>query len=473
MSSIIFDNIRINGAKNFLSELSKLTTYAFVARPNAWSGATPTPIGSYTEQSNLYESIISYKPLNPIYSSLVCPVYRWTSGVTYGMYSSELGSNTNPSSPYYVLNSTNDVYLCLYNHTSVANPNGIPSTDEPVGNSNSRYNGPNDGYIWKYLYTLSNSGIQYQLDSDYMPVNTETDLIVVDGEISCCYPLTLGSGMASNTQSVPYYYCRIVGDGEGAVLQFRIVDGFISDQAVVRTGQNYTYAVVDMVDGRIYDSLFDLDNDTNTLSIGGTKPTFRINLPPPGGFLYDIPTTLKAYTVSSIVEFKYGFDSVGGDAAFFTQSKFRQYGVIKDIRKQDGTIASGVNYSGLYSIKLSAITTSFVFGETISQGNARGMVVHMDEPRGVVFYIQSRELHTVDNRIVRFSGTDSITGSLGGSATPNTNYSGSVSTFQYINGYSIPQIKKNTGTMLYLNNLQQQIERSPTNIERVKFIINF
>ena len=95
----------------------------------------------------------------------------WISGVTYDMYRPDynigngelikypikLTSNSSGSlaydSTFYVMNQFYQVYKCLYNGQTPENPLGVSSTVEPVGVSTSPFI-TNDGYRWKYLYTI-------------------------------------------------------------------------------------------------------------------------------------------------------------------------------------------------------------------------------------------------------------------------------------------------------------------------------
>lgn len=483
MTSIVTDAMRLRNAKCFLDDINLNETYIFIGRPEPWTNDSnpPSPTGSLQEQKKVYQSITSYKPVIPDDISPVTYRFNWTSGVTYKMYDDTLTPSSQEipegTYAYYVLNNINQVFLCLYNGTSPSNPNGVPSVDQPTGSGVNPFIGPNDGYIWKYLYTLSSESVTKHLTSIYLPVEN-SPVSPKSGEIRVVYPTTTGSNMASNTPSVPYYYCNIVGDGSGAVFRFSVTNGTISDFDVVRTGENYTFANVDISDGRIYSSLSDLDNQSVPLSIGGTKPDFRIILPPSGGYTYDTMNTLSAYYLSVNSELKYGYQIAGGDSGFFTQMKFRQYGLVNKPTLPNGDPVDGSNYIGCYSVKLASGTGTYQYGETITQtvNNVltEGFVVHWDSINKILFYIQTSELHSVNGSIIRFTGNNQINGLTSlASYTPNISFTGEVTevNLNFIDGYSTPQLSTNAD-ILYLSNIQP-VQRSTDQIENLKFIIKF
>jgi len=482
MSAIITDNMRLASARRFLRSVDDLTIYAFMGRPQAWTNdfLPPAPTGTVDESRQLHQSITSYKPVLPENVLPVTHRFNWTEGTTYQMYSPLLtpAAQEIPEGtyPYYVLTSNNDVYVCIYNGTSRTNTNGVPSVDEPTGAGTGIFTGPSDGYIWKFLYSVSSEMAADHLTNTYLPIPVvSSPLTSINGEVICVYPTTTGTGMANNTTVIPYYYCNVVGDGVGAVCRFNVVNGFINNASMIRTGRDYTFATVDCVDGRIYQSLNDLDAVSGGLSIGGTKPTFTIILPPPGGYTFDFMNTLCGYYLSVNVKARYGYQIPGGDVGFYTDMTFRQHGLIADMELSDGSgIAAAVNLSGCYAVKLSSMGQAFVFGETISQGNARGYVVHCDAVRNILFYIQTAASHRINNVMYRFDGTGRISGSSGGNGFPDTTYSGTVALagVSFIDGYSGPQVKPGTGFVYYTSN-DVPVQRSTTQIETMKYVVKF
>ena len=73
---------------------------------------------------------------------------------------------------YYVLNSDFRVYICLSNGSSGDNIKGNGSQDEPtfVDTEPSEAGSSGDGYIWKYLFTVSPSDVIKFDSTEYITV---------------------------------------------------------------------------------------------------------------------------------------------------------------------------------------------------------------------------------------------------------------------------------------------------------------
>ena len=84
-------------------------------------------------------------------------------------------------SNYYVMNSNFNVYICIDNASSGINTTGNASQDEPTFTDlePSKAGDSGDGYIWKYLFTVSPSDIVKFDSTEYITVpndwGTSTD----------------------------------------------------------------------------------------------------------------------------------------------------------------------------------------------------------------------------------------------------------------------------------------------------------
>lgn len=180
-------------AESFLRELEAGDNqyFFFVARSTPWTDENNPP--NYTDsvlsEYEVMNNIIAYKKISPSDVLYALPRYEWTSGTVYDQYSdsTELFDDSDPKI-FYVVTDENNVYKCLVNNS------GGQSTVKP------RIVGPesftlSDGYTWKYLATLRESDLPYEL-TDYIPVDfavqsTDTETTnqyntqnsAVDGEI--------------------------------------------------------------------------------------------------------------------------------------------------------------------------------------------------------------------------------------------------------------------------------------------------
>ena len=112
--------------------------------------------------------MIALKKINSGDVTEVCRKNTWVSGTIYDMWRNDI-SRDNPSQPlmrldiydanYYVINEDYRVYICLYNNATPENNfQGGPSLINHFSLTlNQEAGSSGDGYIWKYLFTISPS----------------------------------------------------------------------------------------------------------------------------------------------------------------------------------------------------------------------------------------------------------------------------------------------------------------------------
>lgn len=168
--------------------------------PYATEPTAPTPIETdRNKQRELWKQAIGGKRITVGDVSHVIPRYDWTSGTVYSQYRD---TDTNLyNRQFYVLNSENSVFKCLYNNR------GAASTIEPKDFSTLPFT-LSDGYTWKYMYTISLGDADKFLTGTHMPVKTlsSSDGTVegtrqlavqnasVNGSIDVIETVNLGSG---------------------------------------------------------------------------------------------------------------------------------------------------------------------------------------------------------------------------------------------------------------------------------------
>lgn len=147
--------------------------FLFISKPSAWA-ATDTqvadiipvlPSDTVKAEYDVMRGIIGYKKIDP--SKIVFALERipWTSGNYYDAYRDdvELFNEDDPQN-FYVVTDANNIYKCV----------GIPSPLVPSRNKPSHTSSiaqkEQDGYRWKYLATVKESELPYEL-VDYVPIN--------------------------------------------------------------------------------------------------------------------------------------------------------------------------------------------------------------------------------------------------------------------------------------------------------------
>lgn len=170
-------DLSINNAEAFISALNasdgrstKNSVILYAVLGNQYPYANePTPVNPEdNEQFLQYEAhreFIGGKKITTGDVSHVTTRYNWTSGTVYSMYRDTDTDMYDRS--YYVLTDQNNVYKVLDNNK------GAQSTVKPTGFSTSSFE-TSDGYLWKYMYTISLGDANKFLTSVHMPVKTIT-----------------------------------------------------------------------------------------------------------------------------------------------------------------------------------------------------------------------------------------------------------------------------------------------------------
>ena len=168
--------------------------YVGFGKNDMWDDDQNPPSTNGSIQSYYYDvqkDLLFGTRVVPEDAGFVIPRINWTENTVYDQY-----DNTDPnlsSKMYYVLNSSNRVYKCLFNNymsPSIVMPEG----DIAVGDFNT-----SDGYKWKYLYTISSILTKKFTTNAYIPVLSDVDVIsnAEDGAIHVCMVSNTGTGYVS------------------------------------------------------------------------------------------------------------------------------------------------------------------------------------------------------------------------------------------------------------------------------------
>ena len=525
MAAIVTDQFRIANANNFVDSVldANNSYYVFLGlsnpgtssspvgfgRSTTWGTDTnsspPSPIDNLQYLSHYRNTSLFGKKLNSSNVRRIVRKVSWTSNTRYDMYRHDYSvHNLSPNAQtarlydcnYFVVNSDFKVYVCLYNgsHGDIggsSNVNGNTSQDEPTFTDlePSAAGTSGDGYIWKYLFTISPSDIVKFDSTEYivLPSNWATssdfqiqsvrdsgDSIVNNNQIKTVYIEDGGSGVyVAGTYDIK-------GDGSGAKVNIEVnSSGQITKATVVSGGSGYTFGIVDFGHAA-----------TDTIS----NPAKLIPIIPPSrGHGYDVYSELGADKVLVYSR----FDDSTKD--FPTDTKFAQVGIIKNPEKYNstGTVFTGNQYSSLGSIKLtSAFSGSPTVGAAITQstsnGTARGYIASYDTETRVLKYYQDRSLNfgntldqtdrndvTAKANVVSFASTTNTITPISGSV--DINFSGITTTIgskqvslgvTFSGGVADPEINKNTGDIIYIDN-RSLVTRDSRQKEDIKIILEF
>ena len=529
MPAIITDQFRIFNASTFLTNFVGVgetnVLYTFLGLSNStnpesggvsdWDTNTPTPIDNFEEENQYRPNILSLKRINESDVIRVVKKFRWEAGRTYEMYKPDYSINnkspvTNSTTLYdtsfVVVNSNYRVYICLNNGENPSNPSGQPSVDEPnfVDIEPRTAGTSGDGYIWKYLYTLSPQEI-IRFDSiNYIPVPNNWGVEgeskdikdnAVDGEIKIITIKSSGVGYAPNTTwtNVP-----ILGDGDGGTATILVgSDGKVSGVEVSNGGFDYTKANLSFYPGGPGTQIGGPLEGLTNVGVGTTAiADFEVIIPPKGGHGYDIYRELGAYRVMIYSTFENSIDNPD----FLTGNTFARIGIIKNPTTYNSKteIQNQAILSGVGAIKfVGSGTTGTVYSadSLISQSvgvgsTAYGYVVSFDQTTGVLKYYQPVGLATAGYgfRIHSFTSSPASGGSLtieGASvgsdldiASTFTGVSTSINNVNYnlglsfSNGIAPPEINPLSGDIIYVDH-RASINRSSTQTEDIRIIVEF
>ena len=206
--------------------------YYFLGRVSKWNtdDTSPSVIEDtfYSENSTRSE-MVSIKKVVPSDVSFVTRRIDWTQNTVYDQYDSRIDLKTKN---FYVLTDTFDVYKCLNNNYNVQ------STVKPIGTSIFPIT-LSDGYVWKYMYTITPFKRNKFLSELKMPVQKAiTDRFYNNGGIDSAIVTNGGSGYEQNLVTT----ILLTGGttGSGGILTCTVENGIINTVNVVFGGSGYT-----------------------------------------------------------------------------------------------------------------------------------------------------------------------------------------------------------------------------------------
>ena len=467
----------------------------------------PLPLDNQSEKIALYDELIAAKRITDSYARTVIRRYNWdlVANPKYDMWKPDYsatpggggqigkqtatGANSIADAKFYVMNSSYEVFKCLYNGEDPSNATGQNATEEPsVAGAN--YDSATGlytettgaGYIWKYMYTIPTDDVLKFLSSDFMPIvlpanasRTGVVSAAVPGAIDAVLVEDAGAGLpASQT-----LYTSIKGDGTGGVVQLVTNgSGTITSASVQARGTGYTYANILLGNGNLFS---DTGLSSAVATGGGATGAIEAILPPEGGHGSDHETELNGKRVMTNIRLTYA----EGSGDFPVDNDFRRIGIIADpLEWGTTTFATADTLSGLKSIKITGATADYNTDEkivqTVTGGTAYGTVVSWtldsgSTTAGVLKYIQTNDAHT-DNGVVRAfesNGSNAITGeSSAASGNVDTGYASTLLGVTFSAGLAAPEVENNSGDVIYVEN-RRLITRAADQIEDIKLVIEF
>ena len=127
----------------------------------------PEPVDSYQNiYYDIWRNVIGAKRIQSSDVSHAANRNSWVSGTVYAEYDDQDADLS--TKQFYVTTSEGNIYKCIDNNR------GSASTIEPTGVVTGDIILMNDGYRWKYMYTIGSARALKFLTTDYVPVQTLT-----------------------------------------------------------------------------------------------------------------------------------------------------------------------------------------------------------------------------------------------------------------------------------------------------------
>lgn len=399
--------------------------YLFIGKSTAFpdDNAPPTPVNSTANiEFTPWRDMYGAKRITTADVTHAVPRHDWTSGTVYDQYDDQ---DTNLlDDDFYVMTEDYNVYKCLFNNS------GAASTTKPTGVSSSEFTTA-DGYIWKFMYTVTTAKALKFLTNDYIPVQTlasddgtdqwDVQTAAVDGAIHVVKVTSGGSGYGSAPA------VTITGDGTGATANCTISAGAVTAVTITNKGSGYTRATV-------------------TFASGAAAATAIIS--PKGGHGSNAVEELGGKYVMLNVRLD------GNESnTISTANEFRQVGIVRDPYTYGTTTrAVASSYRQTFKYSLTGVSSGpFTLDETVTSGSNTATVVEWDNTNSHLYSTLPLNLG--------FANGASVSGGTSGA-------SGTISVID------TPGLRPYSGDIIYVEN-RVPISRASDQIEDVKLIIQF
>ena len=424
--------------------------YCFIAKNDDWPDNIPEdPQLTQKYIKNIYSNIFAVKKITSENVRLVIPRFDWTTNLIYDYYRDDVNMHVMDNNlqliyKFYVRNKYNQIFKCLWNN------NGNVTTDEPFFQpgsygTNNIFKG-NDGYKWKYLYTIDGKSVQSFIDSSWITVPiTLIPGLVYSGQT--LDPIETSAGIGNidvinvvnggNNYDAGNNIIQVVitGDGTGATAIVEEENGSITDIIVTNTGTGYTYANVEI------------------FSVVGSNCTAIAPVSPIGGHGYDSCSELGVCHVMYSIEFNSSENSL-----IPIDILYNQIGLIYNPLSKSTYphFADDSIYKTTTDLVVAPGFGVYTSGEWIYQGN-------------------SFEDNTFKAKILSFEPETNIISliNIKGNLTLNASVFGNTSkTTRTLMLISSPDFIKHSGYISYIEN-RDSVERSTDGIEQFKFVLGY
>lgn len=542
--SIITSKQRLLNAKRFFEQAESdvdRNLYFFMGKSMPWTTESlpDTPVDTVEDEIECRYNMISLKKISESDLSYVIPRINWTNDTVFLPYDhtdaslflhptateiTTAGETYTPGS-FYCLTDENNVYKCL----EVPLVAATKSTVKPTGQLTTAFR-TSDGYLWKYMYTVSASDYDNFVNNNWMAVKTLTvdngsqqwqvQQAAVDGAIESIKITNVGSGYnrtypAVYDESDAGYY-ETLDSGSAAGSSTCVLDSVASNQ-----NDFYNGASIYIQDGAGSGQLkviSDYVGTSRTVTIVGTwtetvdntsvyKILPTVTVSGDGSGCNAIARVAADYTISRIDVLNAGSDYRYATAAI-TDPAGSSSTIVPVISPLGGHGLDAVSELGGYYV-MTSVVLSYDEDDFPTENDYRqeGIIADIENLDGTIASATTRSANgvlTIDSP----TGTFSVDEEIRSNASPyasawvieytlesGTGYiryyqdsasgfldfvAGDVVTGQTssasgqiaILGVTAPDVDKFSGNILYRNN-KRRITRQTNQLEELKLVIKF
>ena len=433
---------------SYVQDMKMSSIFCFLSRVEPWDDDNSPPQPT-EDQKSLKKIMKSMFVVKQIHSNEISPVIRridWTQNTVYDYYRDdvnmfEVDSNGFPLLQFYVKNKYDQVFKCLWNN------NGAASIEEPYFqpgsyNTNNIFTG-DDGYKWKYIYTVDISAKVTFMDATWLPVPVKTyapnptQTAAGTGSVDVINVIDGGFGYdpANSVISV-----TVTGDGLSAAGSAVVELGSIKEIIVTNVGSNYTYANVAIT------------------SATGDGATAIAPVSPIGGHGFDPLSELGCTHVMVTSTFSGAETDNSGIVMIPTDIDFHQFGLVYN----PTSLSTAPNQA-----------TNSIYKTTTDLFVAGGFGFYT--PDELVYQGKSLDTATFIGTVLSFDKATNIIKVINTKGSLITNapiFGNSSKTTRTLLSYSLPDYVPLSGYIAYIEN-RSSIQRSEDGIEQFKIVLGY
>jgi len=356
MAAIVTNNLKKQLLQTIVTDISADSAnyyYIGISRSNPWDETDTVPTVGNTEREKRNFRAALQSIIRTTDASFVAPRYNWSSGSIYSAYNDNQTAAANSTTyPYYVLTANQRVYLCLQQGKSDTGTILQSTVDPDTIGANTSASATSDGYIWKYLFTLSGTNASKFLSANYLPVSK------VDSAAS----LTVIQQAQKDVQDAAT---------AGSIIGYRVVSGgvgYSSDPTVTISGDGTGARAIAKRTATNQISKIEIDDSAGGIPFGSGYSYASVSLT--GGSPTTDAVIEPIISVNGIGSDPR--DDLGSDAAminakpngvqngsFMVGQDFRQIGLIKNPKKNNDSDFTGTDARAMRILTLNNITAGF------------------------------------------------------------------------------------------------------------------